>query len=148
MGLNELLEEAEKRPALLLLNLREIRDEIHNEHERAMSFGERGVLLAIYKSVMDYVEGASNFEPGGLEKFKKTRRQDYCLFLIRECVQPDGNVDPVMMEAVTSREIEAGRMAPDDELRVRTLEALEELRELQNAEGRRKHREGRKWWPW
>jgi hypothetical protein len=148
MGLNELLEQAEKRPALLLVKLREIRDEIHNEHERAKTFEERGVLLAIYKSVMDYVEAARNFEPGGLERFKETRRQDYCLFLARECARPDGYVDPVMMEAVTSREIEAGRMAPDDELRVRALEALKELRELENTERRRRQKEGRKWWPW
>jgi hypothetical protein len=141
MRLNELLDEAEKRPALLLVNLREIRDEIHNEHKRAPTFGQRGALLAIYKSVMDYVEGASNFEPEGLEKFKKTRRQDYCLFLARECAQPDGNVDPVMMEAVTRREVDAGRMAEDDELRVLTLQTLENLRELENTESRRRQKE-------
>lgn len=148
MGLDELLEAAEKFPHLLLVNLREIRDEIHNEHMRAKTFEGRGALLAIFKSVMDYVERASNFEPGGLEKFKETRRKDYCLFLARECLQPDGYVDPMMMEAVTRREVDAGRMAPDDELRVRALQILEELRELENAQGRRKPKEGRKWWPW
>jgi hypothetical protein len=151
MGLGELLEEAKRHPALLLVNLRQIRDEIHNEHMRAKTFEERGELLAIFKSVMDYVERASNFEPGGPEKFKETRRKDYCLFLAREGregLRADGYVDPVMMEAVTRREVDAGRMAPDDQLRVRTLQALEELRELENTQGQRKPEEGRKWWPW
>jgi hypothetical protein len=148
--LNELLEEAERHPVLLRMNLREIRDEIHNEHERAKTFEERGALLAIYKSVMDYVEAASDFEPGSLERFQKARRQDYCLFLVRECARPDGNADPVILEAVTSREIEAGRMAPDDELRLHALQFLEELRELERAyrEGQRNPKEGRNWWPW
>jgi hypothetical protein len=122
MTLSELLDDVGDRPGHLLTRWREIRDEIHDEHERAITFNERGVLLAIYQVVMDFVETQSSFSPKDLTAFKTARRQDYCLLLAREAVVEGGAVDPVRMEAVTRREVEAGRMAPDDELRKLALE--------------------------
>src|SRR5690348_2913967 len=51
-----------------------------------------------------------------LDRFLTMRRQAYNQMLVREALV-DGNVSPYALDAITRREIEAGRMAPDDELR-------------------------------
>jgi hypothetical protein len=130
MGLRELLEDAKERPNRLLIRWREVRQEIRNEHKRARTFDERGVLLGIYKSVMDFVEATANFSPEALEIFKTERRQYYCLLLATEVVAEGGNVDPMKMKAVMRREIEAGRIASNNEFEKCTLDAVNKLRKL------------------
>jgi hypothetical protein len=101
MTLSELLDDVGDRPGHLLTRWREIRDEIHDEHERAITFDERGVLLAIYQVVMDFVETQSSFSPKDLTAFKVARRQDHCLLLTREAAVQVGDVDPLKMAALT-----------------------------------------------
>jgi hypothetical protein len=91
-----------------------IRDEIHDEYKQA-STADRVILLDIYKAMMDIVE--PNIGPADLDAFRTARRQDYNLLLISECIVGGGDVSPEAIEAVTRREVAAGRMAADDELR-------------------------------
>ncbi|GEM_PF-2477738 len=93
-----------------------IRDEIHAEHDRAATTQERETLLSVYKTVMDAVE--RQMRPEDLEKFRKTRSEDYNLLLIKEATIGDhsGNINPQRMAAITRREVTAGRMSPDNEL--------------------------------
>jgi hypothetical protein len=41
--------------------------------------------------------------------------------------RPDGQIEPQKMEEITRREIEAGRMYPDDGLRPDTVRALSQM---------------------
>ena len=64
---------------------------------------------------MDLVE--RNIGPDDLPLFRETRLKDYRLLLVREALIGE-NVCVETLDAITRREIEAGRMTPDDELRV------------------------------
>jgi uncharacterized membrane protein YhaH (DUF805 family) len=93
-----------------------IRDQIHAEHDRATTTKERETLLAVYKAVADTVE--RQIRPEDLEKFRKTRSEDYNLLLIKEAATGDqsGNINPQRLATITDREVTAGRMSPDNEL--------------------------------
>jgi hypothetical protein len=69
---------------------------------------------------MGAVERGAGFTPEDMEKFKKARQRDYCLLLIREALVGE-NVCPQKLEAVTQREVKAGRMASDNDLFVSSL---------------------------
>lgn len=56
MSASELLQRLEAHPLDAPLDWRKIREEIHEEHERATTLEERVTLLAIHKAVMDEVE--------------------------------------------------------------------------------------------
>jgi hypothetical protein len=92
------------------------REELHAEHRFATTTHDRETLLAAYKTLMDRVE--KHIRPEDLEEFKELRRQDYNLLLFREGMI--GNytdiLDTHVMAAITSREVAAGRMSPDDGL--------------------------------
>jgi hypothetical protein len=91
------------------------RDDIHREFDKATTSEERGALLAIYTAMMNIVE-KDLIAPEGLEAFQKARYQDYCLFLAKESRDGD-NVNSELLEKATKREIDAGRMSPDHNLR-------------------------------
>ena len=99
------------------LDWQKIRNDVHEEHERATTTADRVALLDIHKALMDAVERGAGFTAEDLEKFKETRRGDYNLLLIREAMigATDGNINPQKMGEITRREVEAGRMAPDDD---------------------------------
>jgi hypothetical protein len=115
MSVREIVERLAAIRAGEPLDWNRLRTEIVEEHARATSTEDRVTLLAVHKVLMDTVERGIRSED--LESFKTTRRKEYCLFLIRETVRPDHNVDPQKLQEVTAREIKAGRMAPDDDLR-------------------------------
>jgi hypothetical protein len=98
------------------MDLPRIRNDIHEEHERATTTADREALLSIFKRVMDEAEPQIRAED--LEEFRKVRRQDYNLLLVREAVIGDdsGLINPQRLAAITRREVDAGRMSPDDEL--------------------------------
>jgi hypothetical protein len=98
-------------------DLRRVRDEIHQAHDEATTEQERVLCLALHKAVMDAAE-RNAIEPTDLVRFRKTRREDYNLLLIKEAVigRTDGNVPPDRMASITRREVAAGRMSPEDEL--------------------------------
>ena len=119
MSVSELFERVEVQLMNALhLDLPRIRSDIHVEHERATTTADRVALLAIHKIVMDAAE--QGLAEQALEVHRKLRRQDYRLLLIREARiggdATDRNIDPQRMAAITQREVEAGRMAPDDDL--------------------------------
>jgi len=95
-----------------------IRNEVVTSYRSTHDDAERTTLLQIYKSVMDTVERGGGLSPDDLDAFRHSRREEYNLMLISTCVAEDGNVSPEALRAVTEREVAAGRMAPDDELRM------------------------------
>jgi hypothetical protein len=97
------------------------RNDIHREFDKAQTFEQRGALLAIYHAMMNIVE-KSLIEQSDVEKFRLTRDQDYCLFLVKESGQGE-NVNSEILDQVTRREVEAGRMPPDHQLRKLALTA-------------------------
>lgn len=114
MSANELLERLKSASPGSPLDWKQARDQITSEYGGA-SATERVTLLQIYKIMMDAVErGLSGAD---LATFRTAREQDYNLMLISECVDGAGNVRPDAMRAVTEREVTAGRMAQDSELR-------------------------------
>jgi hypothetical protein len=92
------------------------REELRAEHRLATTTHDRETLLAAYKTLMDRVE--KHIRPEDLEEFKELRRQDYSLLLFREgMIGNDTDIlDTHVMAAITSREVAAGRMSPDNEL--------------------------------
>jgi hypothetical protein len=77
---------------------------------------DRVALLGTYKALMDTVERQGDSTVADLPAFQKARLEEYRMFLIQEAL--DGtNVDPTKLKYVTDREVEAGRLAADDELR-------------------------------
>jgi len=106
------------------LEWNKFRGEIVEHFRRATTTPERVALLRAYKALMDAVEQAPGFAEEDAGKIKKLRLREYRLMLIAEAARPDGLAEPQKMEVITRREIEAGRMSPDDGLRedaVRTL---------------------------
>ena len=115
MSVSDLIERLQALPIGVPMDLPKIRTEIDAEFKRARTTAEREALLTIFKAVMDAAE--RQIKAQDLEEFNKLRRKDYSLLLIQEAVMPDGNVDPQKLEDITRREVEAGRMALDDDFR-------------------------------
>jgi len=114
MSANELLERLKSAPPGSPLDWKQARDQITTEYGGA-SVTERVTLLQIYKVVMDTVE--RGLSGANLATFQTAREQDYNLMLLSECVDSAGNVLPDALRAVTEREVTAGRMGQDSELR-------------------------------
>jgi hypothetical protein len=105
------------------LDWRGIREEIHALYTEVTT-AERVTLLRIYTAVMDAVERQSfDGRPDELAKFRETRRQDYNLLLVVETTV-EGNVSPDLLDMVTAREVAAGRMSPNDEMRRLAVEGV------------------------
>jgi hypothetical protein len=111
-----------------VIDWREMREEILDEHELAPNVADRVLCLKLHFALMDMVE-RNGIEPENLEKFKKTRSQDYALMLVKEAMigQTDDNVDPMKMLPITTREVRDGRMSPDDELHTLAVAGAEIL---------------------
>lgn len=95
------------------------RNEIHEAHEAAETEAERVLCLSAYKVLMDTVERQRLVKPDQWDNFRKARREDYRAFLIREAMigVTDGHIHTDRLAAVTRREVAAGRLSPDDDLR-------------------------------
>ena len=100
----------------------QLREEIHDAHEKATTSAERERLLAAFSALMDRVERI-DIAPENLAVFRETRLEDYHLLVVRECVVGE-TVCTETLDAVTLREVAAGRMAPDDELRVTAVDGM------------------------
>lgn len=111
--MSELLQRLTENSLEVQQNWRQIRDEIHNEHEGATTTDSRVALLAMFKTTMDLAEQA--IAPEDMEKFKDARLKDYHLLIVREALIGE-NICTETLDAVTQREIAAGRMAPNDNL--------------------------------
>jgi hypothetical protein len=94
----------------------EMREELHDEHIKATSETQRSAILELFRIVMDGVE--KSLPPGEkLDNFREARRKDYNLFIVRECLIGE-HVSTDLLDFVTKREVAAGRMQADHELRV------------------------------
>ena len=122
MSASEILQRLKSMPTDANLDLKGVRDEIVAAYDSA-PISDRVALLRIYHIVMDAAE--QQVSPADLEALQTTRQQDYSLMLISECVDDTGNVLPEALKVVTHREVAAGRMAPDDELRQLAVGGLE-----------------------
>jgi hypothetical protein len=112
MSASDLLERLRSMPIGAPMEFTKIRDEIHEEYERATTTEERVTLLKIF---------TAGLSPDDLEQLRAARLQDYRLLLVRESLIGE-NVSPDILYEVTEREIAAGRMAPDDDLRQTAVE--------------------------
>jgi hypothetical protein len=110
MRLRQLLDTA-GAPAV---NWRKIAEEINVEWEKAATTDQRVALLTVFKATMDIAETV--VAPGSLEAFRDARHRHYKTFVLQECMVGT-NVCAETLDEVTRREIDAGRMAEDDELR-------------------------------
>lgn len=107
------------------LDFRAVREQIHDAAEQTIDSSERVILLQVLHAVMDLVERSGNIAPEDMELFRDTRAKDYRLLLMRE-VLIGQNVSVELLHAVTQREVQAGRMAEDDELRQLAVKGLAE----------------------
>ena len=107
------------------LDFRAIRKEIHDASERTTDVGERVILLQIFHSVMDLVERSGSIAEEHLATFRDTRDKDYRLLLIREVLIGE-NASAELLNSVTQREVQAGRMPEQDELRQLAIKGLSE----------------------
>ena len=115
MSIDDLVERLKSTPLGAELDVMKIREEIHENYKHATTARERNFLLDILNAVMDVFERNIS-SPDDLETFRKTRQQDYRLLLITEAVIGE-HISPELIDAVTRREVAAGRMAPDDDFR-------------------------------
>jgi hypothetical protein len=96
---------------------RAIREEIHRESDGACTSEDRVILLRVFQAVFDRVERElAADDPDKLPLFRNARLSDYRLLLTKESLVGQ-NVCADTLYAVTEREVAAGRMAGDDELR-------------------------------
>lgn len=114
--MSDVLQRLRSLPLGAPLDWRKIREEIHNEHERATTTNQRVTLLGIYQTVMDTVERSGGIAREDLGDFKDARLKDYRLLIVREALVGE-NVCAETLNAITEREVAAGRMAPYDTLR-------------------------------
>lgn len=91
---------------------REFRDEIAALHAEAATEEEFVTLLEAHSNLV--AVGPHAYDAETWAKLLPITRGEYLNFLNREALE-DGNINPVLLDRVTKREIAAGRMDPDDE---------------------------------
>ena len=103
------------------------RNEIVKTFKRVSTTSERVALLRAYNALLDAVEQAPGLASKDIAEINEARLSEYRLMLVAEGAGPDGFLDSQKIEEITRREIEAGRMSPDDVLRKDTVRALREM---------------------
>jgi hypothetical protein len=100
------------------INWARAREDINKEFTDATTVPEREYILGVHKVVMDTVERQGLINPVNLENFRQVREQDFRLMLIKEAKIGSGasTIDPVKLFDITKREVQAGRLKPDDKL--------------------------------
>ena len=111
---HDLIDSAPETPGEALAGWRRVRVQIHDAFERAASVQQRCALLALNQSIMNMVDKA--MDPKDLENFREIRGHSYSLLVVKECLVGD-EVCAKTADAVTRREVAAGRMAPNHGLR-------------------------------
>jgi hypothetical protein len=115
-------------------------DDIHYEFDKAKNSEGRGLVLMAYhactKAVSRYLSGED------LEAFTKKITEDYEGLLAKESRLPDGTLDYPMLERVTWREVEAGRMSPDNWLRAGSVAICHQMYAAAMQQNQRRNT----WW--
>ena len=108
-----LLQQLIDAPGAPVSNWHEIANEINKEFDHATP-AQRIALLKLLHSTMDIV--SHHVAPEDMEKFNEARQKQHRILVVQESVIGK-NVCVEVLDAVTQREVAAGRMAPNDELR-------------------------------
>jgi hypothetical protein len=85
-------------------------DQLDNEDDRVS-------LLKVHRAFMDWVERTGGLEAEALARFQSVRNAEYQLFLVKEARAGTETADPVALDRITRREVEAGRLASDSDFR-------------------------------
>ena len=117
-----------------LANWREIVGVIDSEFANANTVDSRVVLLTAFKVVMDEVEAIA--PPFDFETIHAVRLLRYDALLMREALDAEGACAETL-DRITKREIVAGRMARDSELRKIAKDSLERLRQDSTGDAKR-----------
>jgi hypothetical protein len=122
MSAEELLKMTEKMSAAVT-DTQSIRDKIFAEFDAAKTEDQRCSLLAMFKATMDVAESyiAETGDAKRLAEFKEARAKDYSRLVFTESADDgtlSGLLSPEMLMAVTNREIAAGRLSPNDPIRL------------------------------
>jgi hypothetical protein len=95
---------------------RAFRDEIAALHTQATTKEEYVTLLEAHKNLV--AVGKFAFDEKTWPEIRSIAEREYRFLLLREAVEEKGGlINPVLLERVTRREVEAGRLHPDDPLR-------------------------------
>ena len=103
---------------------REMREWVHAQYPLATTDEQRSRLLDLHRELNDSMERQLT-NPEALEQLREVRSKDYRLLLVSEVVDQEGNASPELLARVTEREVRAGRMAEDDELRVLARQGMQ-----------------------
>ncbi len=95
---------------------RAYRDEIVELNHTARTDEEQSALLFAFKALMDRVENLGLIDGQSLEKFRGARKGDYMMMLGVQATIGE-LIDPERLDYVTRREVEAGRLAANDDFR-------------------------------
>jgi hypothetical protein len=93
---------------------RAFRDEIASLHAAAKTEEEYVTLLEAHHNLI--AVGKYAYDEETYAKLLPIAKAEYKAFLNKESMEDD-EINPVILERVTRREVEAGRLAPDDPLR-------------------------------
>jgi hypothetical protein len=93
---------------------REFQEEISRLHAEATTEEEYVTLLEAHRNLV--AVGESAFDEETWSKILPVTEAEYKMFLNAEAME-DGVINPVLLDRITHREVEAGRLAPDDDLR-------------------------------
>lgn len=93
---------------------RAFREEIATLHAQATTQEEYVTLLEAHRILVTV--GKSAYDEETYAKLLPITAAEYRLFLNKEAME-DGIINPVLLERITRREVEAGRLDPNDSLR-------------------------------
>ena len=100
---------------LTFFDVRPLRDEIVQLNKTAQTDEEQSALLFAFNALMDRTE-TMGLDRDTLEKLRGLRKADYLAMLNVQALRGD-LIDPDRLDAITRREVEAGRLAADDDFR-------------------------------
>ena len=91
------------------------REEISFLHERATTQEEYVTLLRAHSILGVLVDDV--YDKQVASEIRKVHRAEYLVFLNKEALEDGETINPAMLARITEREVEAGRLAPDDDFR-------------------------------
>jgi hypothetical protein len=95
--------------------------ETERAHAAASTEAELVLCLGMINFINEQFEehvAAQQHDPDDLSELRKKRHQYYMAFLVEEATigNTSGQIDPRQMAAITTREVAAGRLSPDNDL--------------------------------
>jgi len=105
---------------------RAFRDEIVELNKIARNNEDQTALVFAFHSLMNRVEELGLIDPSSLQHFKNTREADYRMLLGVQAMIGE-MIDPIRLELVTRREVEAGRLASDNDFRQFAIKSAQDF---------------------